>query len=489
MAEIAVECVDSIITLRSLAKPLNDACIMVLGYNKPGDGGGGHFFWDPVDKENDNGGTIILPNNESKKTPGRWRRLVDGPISVKWFGVNKEEDYVLQSPPQKAAGKFKRPHALEELEIEKKMMKNEEIARRAKKNDAAIKEALSFATKINREVYFPRGTILVNQPIDISSCKIRGEFVTWYGAGLNSTVIKAGPGFESERGNNAVLFSKGAPCQLMDLMVDAKIDETDACEYAVCLFQANGPLTLVSNVMALNAKGRKGYGFYFQKCQGATMERLWAQFNNIGIVAEDCNASRFINCRVEISRSHGMWVKKANYSAGCRIDNLLSELNCGHGLLAQGVSYLQAKNCWMEENRDDGIRLEECLHAVIEGARISENQSRVYYNRIPDINDNPQKRHLKQFRDFLNNKIKSGGDEKNDRCIRLIYCKKCKVFNCSAGKIKHAEYLSISEVNNIHPAGNDLEENNWKMGTNVENGKLDPESLFVDMNTIFLPPK
>jgi hypothetical protein len=77
-------CVDSIADLRALRAGAFH-CVELLGYYKPGDGGGGEFFWDALSTESDNRGTIILP--ASSPAEGRWKRLVEGPLSVKWFGA------------------------------------------------------------------------------------------------------------------------------------------------------------------------------------------------------------------------------------------------------------------------------------------------------------------------------------------------------------------------------------------------------------------
>jgi len=60
----------------------NDVCC-VLGYSSPGDGGGGTFYWDASSSQSDNDGTIISPGGPT----GRWKRLYDGEINVKWFGI------------------------------------------------------------------------------------------------------------------------------------------------------------------------------------------------------------------------------------------------------------------------------------------------------------------------------------------------------------------------------------------------------------------
>ena len=37
--------------------------------------------------EHDNGGTVIKPNALAVLSHGRWHRVFDGPVSVKWFGA------------------------------------------------------------------------------------------------------------------------------------------------------------------------------------------------------------------------------------------------------------------------------------------------------------------------------------------------------------------------------------------------------------------
>ena len=77
-------CVNSIADLRALSAGVF-SCLTLLGYHAPGDGGGGEFYWDALSTEPDNGGTVIEPG--SNPAAGRWKRLVDGPLSVKWFGA------------------------------------------------------------------------------------------------------------------------------------------------------------------------------------------------------------------------------------------------------------------------------------------------------------------------------------------------------------------------------------------------------------------
>jgi hypothetical protein len=56
--------------------------ITVPGYHNIDDGGGGIFYWDSASSEAPNYGTIFLTS-----TTGRWKRLFDDTINVKWFGA------------------------------------------------------------------------------------------------------------------------------------------------------------------------------------------------------------------------------------------------------------------------------------------------------------------------------------------------------------------------------------------------------------------
>ena len=56
----------------------------VNGYYTAGDGGGGEFYWDATSTDTDNGGTIIQATGI---TTGRWKRLYNGAVNVKWFGA------------------------------------------------------------------------------------------------------------------------------------------------------------------------------------------------------------------------------------------------------------------------------------------------------------------------------------------------------------------------------------------------------------------
>jgi len=67
-----------------LRKGTSESVVEVLGYYTVGDGGGGVFYWDDNSVLSDNGGTIFQVSNV---TTGRWIRIFDMFINVRWFGA------------------------------------------------------------------------------------------------------------------------------------------------------------------------------------------------------------------------------------------------------------------------------------------------------------------------------------------------------------------------------------------------------------------
>lgn len=74
----------SVDSLREIAGTVDEELCQVLGYAKPGDGGGGIFFWDANSGRTADGGIVFQAGTH----PGRWIRNTDGNIiNVKWFGA------------------------------------------------------------------------------------------------------------------------------------------------------------------------------------------------------------------------------------------------------------------------------------------------------------------------------------------------------------------------------------------------------------------
>lgn len=58
--------------------------IDVSGYYAPLDGGGGRFWWDSASTAADDGGIVI---KATAFATGRWKRIFDGNVNVRWFGA------------------------------------------------------------------------------------------------------------------------------------------------------------------------------------------------------------------------------------------------------------------------------------------------------------------------------------------------------------------------------------------------------------------
>jgi hypothetical protein len=80
----AVQSASSIAALRLLSGNIDGQPMILTGYYTEGDGGGGPFYWNAASVAADNGGTIIAPTGVST---GRWYRLYDGVLNVRWFGA------------------------------------------------------------------------------------------------------------------------------------------------------------------------------------------------------------------------------------------------------------------------------------------------------------------------------------------------------------------------------------------------------------------
>jgi len=73
-----------IASLRANAGLYNKQVVNVLGCYSVGDGGGGVFYWDSASTATEDIGTIVKP---TATTTGRWKRIYEGPLNVKWFGA------------------------------------------------------------------------------------------------------------------------------------------------------------------------------------------------------------------------------------------------------------------------------------------------------------------------------------------------------------------------------------------------------------------
>ena len=99
--------VDSMEGLRQHAGPpasQGAGQIFLRGYWRPGDGGEGHFLWEPASTAKDDGGAVINPIANSD--PGRWVRMTRGAFATPlWWGA-RFDDATDDSAPIQAAIDF-----------------------------------------------------------------------------------------------------------------------------------------------------------------------------------------------------------------------------------------------------------------------------------------------------------------------------------------------------------------------------------------------
>lgn len=137
-----IRTVNSIADLRLLDEGVS-SIVEVLGYYAPpdpvkggavntnqADAGGGLFYWDSGSSDADNNGTIIKP---AVSTGGRWVRVFDGDVSVKWFGARG--DYLLDNGAKNGS---------------------------ATDDRTAVNEALAYARTNDLQVRVPQGTYLLS---------------------------------------------------------------------------------------------------------------------------------------------------------------------------------------------------------------------------------------------------------------------------------------------------------------------------------------
>jgi hypothetical protein len=77
----AVRTCETMEQLRNTTGKAGDARVL-LGFERPGDGGGGLFYWTANSEKQANGGTVV-----DCKNAGSWTRFYTGTVHVSWFGV------------------------------------------------------------------------------------------------------------------------------------------------------------------------------------------------------------------------------------------------------------------------------------------------------------------------------------------------------------------------------------------------------------------
>ena len=277
----------------------------------------------------------------------------------------------------------------------------------------AIRQALADG-KGKEEVYFPPGTYLISEPLDITNCRLRGESFSHFGEG--GSIIRTHAQFKPNV-QRSLLFAANAPCQVLDLHLDV----CQLTDYGLRAEKCN-LATYFANVTVSYAQKS---GFLLDQCQKMMAERLEARLCDVGFTIRDCNASRFVHCKAEQNTNHGLVIERLRDSSHCTVDQFISECNDGHGIYVspnplqeadqilgpEGVNLL---NCTIEANQLDGIRLEKCTHAILQNNRIVPSGSKT----LPGYH-----------------------------CIRLIDCRFSRAMNCSAASAGNENFLKIKDEN------------------------------------------
>lgn len=80
MATVALTCVETVADLAALD---GSGAALVLGYHRPGDGGGGQVYWDAKSDAREDRGLVLRGSGSA----GRWIRPERGAVDVRWFGA------------------------------------------------------------------------------------------------------------------------------------------------------------------------------------------------------------------------------------------------------------------------------------------------------------------------------------------------------------------------------------------------------------------
>lgn len=120
--------VSRIADLMSITTCESEDIVIVVGYSRPGDGGGGMFRWDATLSSGENGGTIFKPK---KVESGRWVRMFDeyNPVNIRWFGAAGDGD---------------------------------------QDDTEAIQRAINYARQEGKGLYFPQGNYRVENALDFT---------------------------------------------------------------------------------------------------------------------------------------------------------------------------------------------------------------------------------------------------------------------------------------------------------------------------------
>ena len=387
------ECVETIAKLKLIPDPTLIPCVLVQGYHKSGDGGGGSFLWDSafnVDltkfPEGEDFGVVIKPDSFSASNPGRWRRMFDGPMSVKWFGAkgDMKEHYVTKDKKTK----------LEKTErYRAKIDKNSDILYLTSSGvtgftpDDRTKtiviwiagtDGLRLVTEI-KDVTSPTQIELVNKTLDGMS----GAYVAW---GTDDTdPIQYAIRVAMETGHTVYLppghflITKTLSYNTVNVKHDIQEDTYQLMRHGLQMFGGGAQVTFLHNEIkdggaTIIIDGAENTAFSFQQTgflkdfhitstgqipntTGIDMRATWAYtIQNVHVMKMGSDAIKFRN---------NYFIKGTSDGDACHalhLDSVFAYNNGGWGIvidagihgLSTGKIYIE--RCWIEQNQRGGIQ-------------------------------------------------------------------------------------------------------------------------------------
>lgn len=306
--------------------------VLVLGYQKAGDGGGGIFFWSDT-VETEDGGMIIEPIKGGPLwKPGCWKRIHEGPVNVKWFGARG--DY-------REGGNTKDPA-----------------------DTVALHAAINWVNKNGGgTIVCPAGNYVLSSFTIPAGVIVRG-------AGKRATYFfytgnNIGSGTLATIGGSAAELSYGSgisDCAIrLDLALAGEAIRVQDCVGAeVARIYIEGPIVAGRSTTGVVIDGGR-FSSYFNRVTDVQCHHIQNGFKMVGTDNSPCTQTIFENCQ-----SFGDIGYQVSGSVGFAVDK-----NQGHGSMWIGGNF---------ENCDTGILVKKEANSVsVSGTRFEDNTTDVSF--------------------------------------------------------------------------------------------------------------
>ncbi|HTN46630.1 MAG TPA: glycosyl hydrolase family 28-related protein [Flavipsychrobacter sp.] len=342
-----VNSVDNIAAMLAISSPTANDTVEVLGYYAPNDGGGGTFYWDSAATGTayaNNGGTIFDPSGGV--SVGRWLRVYDSNINVRWFGA---------------------------------------IGDGTTDDKAKIQKAIDFATEhipaptplpgVNRNLnlYFPKGIYYISDPVsgdpgysigasllvDLTTTTAGPRRIIIYGDGPDESAMY----YDGTTINTTVLNISGSYAEVFvkDFSIRS-VDRVPMYGTAIKMDYLFG--VSMSNLTLF----RFNTGLEVSNTNTATFDRLKIAWNGVGFRGLSAGGSlpnlfQFNSCiinsnwekAVELFTFHNVFFNSCNFEGtgmNSGIANPLAEggIIATYGATVGGASGLNVLNCYFEAN-------------------------------------------------------------------------------------------------------------------------------------------